>query len=561
MSNLQTFSLLHEKVNEINKSDPGEAIGVSFMKLALSVILKLNADEIEDSITDGPDDGEIDAVYIDDKTIHIFTFKYTDNFNQTKKNYPGTELDQFTNTLNLIISGELKKGLRNEAVWEKYEEIQTISLKGRLNFKIYIVSNKLPPVKNERNKIESALESFQITDKPYYLDQAGLVSKILENKLVKINGQITFIDRQHFEKSNGNIKTLIGAISAMDLIKLIENPDSPKQINENVFNENVRVYKPKHRVNIDIIDSAKSDTNYQFFYLNNGITILCSEDDYSPNRKSPVVNLKNLQIINGGQTSHSLFEVYKQDESKIETIEILIRVCVVKKDDPISEKISETSNSQIPIGSRDLRSNDVIQRRLEEEFFTLGYYYERKPNLYLGKSTTKVLNNELLGQIYMAYHLDMPSEAKNNKVRVFADLYDKIFNEEEITAAELLRLYNMYLPLLAIKKEIQSKKRKRKRINEKEAFLSRATFHILTAMKYLFQKQTNKINKAKIPQSEKETRISKLYTQGTSAIMKKAITEIGKIVEKEIKSRGSVYTHDKLFKETQTNILIIDHFT
>ncbi len=86
-----------------------------------------------------------------------------------------------------------------------------------------------------------------------------------------------------------------------------------------------------------------------------------------------------------------------------------------------SEKISETSNSQIPLGTRDLHSNDLVQKKLQDEFESLGYYYERKPNQYLDKPKDKRLNNELLGQLVMAYHLDMPSESKNSKTLVFGE--------------------------------------------------------------------------------------------------------------------------------------------
>ncbi len=97
-----------------------------------------------------------------------------------------------------------------------------------------------------------------------------------------------------------------------------------------------------------------------------------------------------------------------------------------------------------------------------------------------------VLSNELLGQLFMAYHLDMPSEAKNNKVKVFGELDHFIFDENIISAAELLRLYKLYLPLLNQKEEIQNKKRSKKPVAEKDAFISRATFHILNGIKSSF---------------------------------------------------------------------------
>jgi len=556
MTNLASFSALNEKVKRIQEDEKLESPGHAFMRLGLQTILKINDDEIEDSTTNGSMDGEIDAIYIENSTINIFTFKYTDNFEHTKKNYPESELDQFILTTDRIISGSLDKKTINPAVWEKYKEILDLSTGGRIDFKLFVVSNKLKPVKQAKLKLENTLDKFRILQKPYYYDQEDLVSLIIENRVRKINGSLSFVDTQHFEKSNGDIKTVIGVISGSDLVKLIQSENDPNEVDEDAFNENVRVYKPNHRVNKAIIESGKSDDNYQFFYLNNGITLLCEECNYKPFTKSPYVELKNFQIINGGQTSHSIFEINKTNPDKIRTLELLIRICMAKKGNPISELISETSNSQIPVGSRDLHSNDIVQKKLEAEFESIGYFYERKPNQYFDKPKDQRLNNELLAQLYLAYHFDMPSEAKNTKSLVFGNMYDQIFDEDRINAKELLKIYKIYLPILEMKKIIQRKKRKKEPINELESFISRATFHIMNTIKFIIEDREKSINESDLEQDDKNKQIEKIYEKNVHSIIKKAIGYINNIVKNEIKIRGDIYTHDKFFKEIPTNQII-----
>lgn len=557
MSNLASFSVINEKVEKIFKEEDLENKGLAFVNLCLKTLFKLTAEEIEETITDGPMDGEIDAIYIANRTINIMTFKYTDQFKLSQKNYPETELDQFILTVDSIISGNLDEKTINNAVWEKYEEIRNLSSTGKIEFKVFVVSNKLHPVDHAKLKLMNAIEKYRIVEEPIYLNQEDLVSIILEHKTEQVNGHIQFIDKQHFEKSDGNIKTIIGAVAASDFIDLIKK-DS-ETINENSFNENIRVYKPTHRVNKAIIESAINGDNFQFFYLNNGVTILCENAEYAPNTRSPRVELTNFQIINGGQTSHSLFEVYKKSPDSLSTVELLVRICETKKDSKLSEKISETSNNQIPVGNRDLHSNDIIQRKLEDEFETLGYFYERKPNQYNDKPKDKVLNNELLGQLFMAYHLDMPSEAKNSKVKVFSDLYDQIFDEKTINASELIRLNKLYLPLLQMKKEIQKKKRKKEFVDEKEAFISRAIFHILNCIKFLFNHAESVIDSESIISKVKNERKNTLYRTKGDDFAKEAIEMIYEVVEKESKLRKELYTHDKFFKEIPTNNILKTH--
>ncbi|MHC1782283.1 MAG: AIPR family protein [Anaerolineaceae bacterium] len=559
MSNVASFSVINQKVEKIFSEESLENKGMAFIYLCLRTLFKLNDDEIEEAITDGPMDGEVDAIYISNRMIHIMTFKYTDNFVISKRNYPESELDQFTLTVDSIINGTLDERTINNAIWEKYKEITNLSSSGKIEIKVYVISNKEYPTEPARSKLENIINKYRIIEKPLYFDQEDIVTKIIENKSEKVNGEFHFIEKQHFEKSTGNIRTIIGAMAATDLINLIEDKNDTSQINEQVFNENVRVYKPEHRVNKAIIESATDEHNYQFFYLNNGITILCDKVEYTPFTRSPIVRLTNFQIINGGQTSHSLFEIKKRDQEKLEVIELLVRICEIDSEDPLSQEISKTSNNQIPIGSRDLHSNDLIQSKLQDEFETLGFYYERKPNQFSDKPKNKVLDNELLGQLFMSYHLDMPSEAKNSKSRVFSDLYDSIFDENVISATELLRLYKLYIPLLSHKKEIQSKKRRREFVNEKEAFLSRATFHILNGVKLLFEREERIIDGEVIPEKERKNKKQMLYEIKSEGFTDMSINLIFEVVEEQMRIRGEVYTHDKFFKEIPTNNLIKSH--
>jgi len=91
-----------------------------------------------------------------------------------------------------------------------------------------------------------------------------------------------------------------------------------------------------------------------------------------------------------------------------------------------------------------------------------------------------------------------------------------------------------------MKKEIQKKKRNKEAVNEKEAFISRAIFHLLNVAKIIAEKKALDLNDDK----------------NISKAVKQAIAVVNKIVAKESKKRGELYTHDKFFKEIQTNKII-----
>jgi len=297
------------------------------------------------------------------------------------------------------------------------------------------------------------------------------------------------------------------------------------------------------KINQGIYETALSDENYEFWYLNNGITIVCDNCTYTPNTRSPRVKLTNLQIVNGGQTTHALFEAFLKDSNKLKNVLIIVRICETKKDYRIAERISETTNSQTPVRTRDLHASDRVQKIIEEQFKALGYFYERKKNQHEQESKSKRLDNEILGQIYLAYYLDMPSEAKNQKTIVFGEKYEDIFDEEFIDAKKMLTPYRVFLPIESMKKDIQQKKRKKENINEKDAFISRATFHILNATKLIAERENLNLEEQK----------------NIDITINKAISYIAEVVELESKERGELYTHDKFFKEIPTNKIIRKH--
>ncbi len=408
-------------------------------------------------------------------------------------------------------------------------------------------------------RLNSVISEYLTVPMPVYIDQDELMRLLLKSETPRIDGTVKLTDRLHFLKSDGNIRTVIGVIPAQELIDLVKVNGSEGQINEEVFHENIRLYKPTHNVNKEIIETAKSEDNYQFFYLNNGVTLICDKFIFTPNTRNPQVAMENIRIINGGQTTHSLFEVYKETPRAIDNIDLLLRICEVRQEDAISKRISQTTNNQIPVANRDLRSNDQVQKKIQKGMEELGYYYERKPNEHRDKPKSKVINNELAGQLIMAYHLGMPSEAKNSKILVFTSKYDDIFDEEKVTAEEILRLVSLYDPILNIKKEIQKRKRRKEKLDEKDAFISRATFHILYGLSIIINHEAKVLEAEDLAPEDKKVRLQAIRSDSSGKLTKLSIDMIRELVQSKMAVPEEEFNSDKFFKEIPTNIIIRDH--
>jgi len=109
--------------------------------------------------------------------------------------------------------------------------------------------------------------------------------------------------------------------------------------------------------------------------------------------------LRNLQIVNGGQTTASIFSSKKKDKAKIDHIFVQMKLSVVDpaQAEKIVPKISEYANNQNRVNAADFFANHPFHIRMEEfsrriwarspdgTFRDTKWFYERARGQYLDK--------------------------------------------------------------------------------------------------------------------------------------------------------------------------------
>lgn len=111
---------------------------------------------------------------------------------------------------------------------------------------------------------------------------------------------------------------------------------------------------------------------HMFLAYNNGIAATADEVKLIdlPNGKGKAIALvKDLQIVNGGQTTASIYHTWKKDKVSIAEIFVPVKLSVVKKKDKFSEivgRISEYANTQNKVSVVDLSSNKPAHIELEK---------------------------------------------------------------------------------------------------------------------------------------------------------------------------------------------------
>jgi hypothetical protein len=102
---------------------------------------------------------------------------------------------------------------------------------------------------------------------------------------------------------------------------------------------------------------------HMFLAFNNGIAATADEVEFKKSKDGNGMLLsvvKDLQIVNGGQTTASIYHTWKKDKADISNIFVQVKLSVVKNKDNFSmivSRISEYANTQNKVSVSDLSSN------------------------------------------------------------------------------------------------------------------------------------------------------------------------------------------------------------
>lgn len=221
----------------------------------------------------------------------------------------------------------------------------------------------------------------------------------------------------------------VGFVSLRDYFEFLR--DDSGAMRSHLFDWNVRDFQGDNSVNREIKGSLAPGTTDDFWWLNNGVTILCSEAHIGGDRR---FTLSDVQIVNGMQTSHSLYTAITDrggpDDSD-ERRSILVRI-IETQDEDVRDRIIRATNSQTRVLDTSLHATEPLHRQIETYFSSAGWFYDRRKNFYrnAGKPADRIVSIGLLGQATMAIGLGRPDAARARPTTLLnkPDDYARIFS-------------------------------------------------------------------------------------------------------------------------------------
>lgn len=175
-----------------------------------------------------------------------------------------------------------------------------------------------------------------------------------------------------------------------------------------LLESNVRDFlDSRNKVNAGILQTILKAPSH-FLAFNNGIVCTSSKVDFEPIGSGSgrsvewktvgITNIINFQIINGGQTTSSLYFADKRKSADLEKVTVqakLIEIPDGENGENFSAEIARFANSQSKVSSSDLMSNNQFQRDMERQSrlvlakvtvkgtpVTIQWYYERTRGAY-----------------------------------------------------------------------------------------------------------------------------------------------------------------------------------
>ncbi len=398
--------------------------------------------------TDGPNDGGIDAVVwrkADDKPpVIILQSKFSE-----KVGGPKIQKSAYTDFRRVVNAFYRQDEVFDEFLEGVAPDVRRVYLKAfrlldgnwlgeKKAFRLITTSKRIAGYEFD------LIPSENFVYEPDILRLYGQFRRVLTPKARELN--LAVHDKLSYSDPKRGVTSYLFNARVSDFKRYIDHNDVGRLVARNI-----RYHLPG-AVGAGIKKTYEK-TPHDFWYLHNGITIVC--DDFAErNRKA---TLTNPSVINGAQT------LYAINRSRIENSPALVGTRVIVRgidsdqspeDDEWLQRIIRGVNTQNRVHKYDFRSNEPEQVLLQIKLRDLGIFYERKRGEWSEYRTDprfrgfKRLSLPLLGQILMAVSQEDGEgvlTTKKGTEAIFGDTeYEKVFPSRSKIPHLLGKMYMAY---------------------------------------------------------------------------------------------------------------------
>ncbi|AIO18964.1 AIPR protein [Candidatus Izimaplasma bacterium HR1] len=494
---IQSEYVLNEP--KLEKSD------FAFNYWVLSRLYNIDEEVIDSSITEYRDDGVDCYVYFEDlKELYIIQNKFHGKDN--KLDYRYVQNDFLHKPISTLLNDKYTRSKKLQTIFNKNKD----NCEFKIFLRLYITNDLRDQSTMNIIKKYQGIDGLNciVEAQIYYLEDIRNLyfnDRIIEKK--NFNCDLMTINKGTVLNINSESYKLPGMIDA----KYIFTPVTQihrivEEANEKgygLFEENIREYLGNKGVNAKIINTLNDENDRNnFFYYNNGITIICKKiannDSIRNSKYNKIFKVYNPQIVNGCQTVNTinnvLSKIPEEDlEEKFKDTYVMVKLLVLnakqEEDKQLYKDIVRYNNSQNKIDEKNFEASKGLYTNLQRDFEKLGFLlltkqsdkFQFKQNKNFNDFRPKVtevgklfgleFNNlesimislEKLLQVILAFSKGgYDAFTKKNRVLKFEDSINmsiiEYIEEGQLTRKDLLYLYLLYLKCEKAKKASEDKR-------------------------------------------------------------------------------------------------------
>jgi hypothetical protein len=398
--------------------------GQRFVAWYLRNIHLRDMNQAKAEITDGADDKQIDAIFVDDNnsTVYVIQGKFVgiDAIDAEPLREVLSSWIQLKDLVRLqeTANNKLKQRLAEVAIAldDEYDVAFELITAGTFSGG---AREDLATFQAQLARVDDFAASIHVVDEDELKRRYELA---LERENPLLTHSLQLQRGNYLSLELAGTRVVLAAIPLKDCITFPGIKDGT------LFQKNVRQSLGlNNAVNKGIKTTIYGDSR-DFFFYHNGITAICNQMELTD---KDVFKVRGLSVVNGCQSLNTILSC----SEKVRTLDsayVMFRFYEIPQRER-ADKISISTNSQSPVKPRDLRSNDkrvLALKKLYEQKYPQGYLMtKRGEQAPANKDKNLVIDLADLGKFMITWHSQRPNIAYSEQ-KLFDKYFEQLFKRD-----------------------------------------------------------------------------------------------------------------------------------
>lgn len=383
--------------------------------------------QTRDDITDGADDKQIDAVFVDDDKATIFVIQ--GKFIGTSSVDAGPLREVLSAWIQMRDLVRLQEVCNNKLKQKLSEVARAIEDEYEVCFELITTASLTDSARKDLATFQEQLADLSAKDE--FPATLVLVNEdeirrrydiALERENPSLSHSLDLSVCQTLPVKIAGTQVIVAVVPLSECIKFPGIKDGT------LFQKNVRQSLGlSNAVNKGIKNTIYGDRHRDFFFFHNGITAICNKME----TKDSKLHLHGVSVVNGCQSLNTILSCSERVKTLTDT-SLLFRFYEIPQRER-ADKISINTNSQSAVKPRDLRSNDkrvLNLKRSYEQKFPTGYFVSKRGEVPpADRDKAFVVDLSELGKQLISWHSQRPNVAYS-ETKIFDKYFEQLFKRE-----------------------------------------------------------------------------------------------------------------------------------